>query len=137
MAEPVATPAEVLKLTGATVDADGIEAATTIIEVFAGRDPEVWSKLRARDQRHLKLAVIYQAGWLASHPEALGMMDVDSFSQLDQSASPRDSAALVLAPLAKRTLKRLSWKGIRSVPVSTPFQRKRGDDDHEGHWSAL
>ena len=137
MADPVATPEEVLKLTGASVTENDVEAAATIIEVFAGRDPEVWPKLRERDQRHLKLAVIYQAGWMAAHPEALSMMDVDSFSQLDQSASPRDSAALVLAPLAKRTLKRLSWKGIRSVPVSTAFQRKRGDDDHEGHWSAL
>lgn len=136
MADPIATPEEVLKLTGATVDAEAIEAATTIIELYVGRDPEVWPKLRERDQRHLKLAVIYQAGWLAHHPEAYSMMDVESFSQLDQSASPRDSAALTLAPLAKRALKRLSWKGIRSVPITTAFQRKRSDD-HEGYWSAL
>jgi len=131
------TPAEVETLTGVAVSTGDLAVSRTVVEVHAGRNQDVWPYLKASDQRSLKLAVAFQAAWFTSHPEALGSMDVASISQLDQSITPRDAEALTLAPLARRMLKRLSWRGIRAVPIVTDFQRTHVDTDHAGYWGAL
>lgn len=135
--DPITTPEDVERLTRATVDAETIDVAAGIIELVAGRSTEVWSKLRPGDQRILKQATAYQAAWIASHPEAFTAMDVSYFQQLDQRVDLRGPDSLYLAPLAKRALKRLSWRGIRSVPLSTDFTRRPELGDHEGYWSPL
>lgn len=134
----IITPSEVATLTGATVTAGEVSVAEAVIEVHAGRNASVWPHLGAGDLRVLKLAVAFEAVWLQAHPEALGSMDVSSASQLDQSLTPRDVTALTLSPLARRTLKRLSWRGIRSVSLRTDFQRLgASDDEADSLWSRL
>ena len=136
---PITTPAEVETLTGSTVTEANITVASSIVEVHAGRNQDVWPHLKAADARTLKLAVAFQAAWLTAHPDALTRMDVDSMSQLDQSITPRAAESLTLAPLARRMLKRLSWRGIRSVPLTTDFQRTTPSDDDvaDPYWSPL
>lgn len=134
----IPTPAEVTALTGVTVEQVTIDVAATYIEVYSGRHVDLWPHLSASDQRTLKLALAFQAAWLHVHPEALTAMDVASFGQLDQNVSYHEDAARTqLSALTRRLLKQLSWKGIRSVSVTTDFQRGGVDDDHAGAWSPL
>lgn len=135
---PITTPAEVETLTGTSVTAGEVALAEAVVEVYAGRSPLVWEHLSAGDLRTLKLAVAFEAVWLRAHPEALGSMDVESTEQLDQSVTPRGAGALTLAPLAARTLRRLSWRGVRSIPVRTVFQHSGAEDDvSDSLWSPL
>lgn len=131
------TPAEVETLTGRTPTADTITLAETVMDIHAGRAQEVWPYLSDADQRTLRYAIAFQAVWLDAHPEAVSSMDVESASQLDQSVTPTDADALTLAPLARRVLRRLSWRRRSgSITLTTAFQRDVVTEDDE-EWSPL
>lgn len=131
------TPSEVSTLTGRTPSADTITLAETVMDVHAGRAQEVWPYLSDADQRTLRYAIAFQAVWLDAHPEAVSSMDVESASQLDQSVTPTDADALTLAPLARRVLRRLSWRRRSgSLTLTTAFQRDVVTEDDE-EWSPL
>jgi hypothetical protein len=135
----VATPEDVANLTGAVVTEPQLIQAQGLVEVSCGRPWETWANASTIDRRKLKLAVVYQSAWMLAHPEAFTSLDATSFSQLDQSVTVRDSDSLTLSPLAKKLLRRLSWRrSVRTIPLTTSFQRTPDpDDDHAGHWSAL
>lgn len=67
-----------------------------------------------RDLYWLRQAVAFQAAWLADTPDYLERNDVESASQDGQSVTLKQDA-LVLAPLARRAIKKLSWRGSRSI----------------------
>jgi hypothetical protein len=132
------TPQEVMNLTGINVTESGITSASGVIELYCGRPQAIWSSLKPRDRRTLKLAVIFQAAWLASHPEAFTAVDAESYQQLDQRVDLRDGTAMVLAPLAKRALRSLSWRATRSIPVDSAFQESGAASDYDaGNWQPL
>lgn len=123
MADPVepeaeaswCTVAEVAGITGKTVTvvdrnlaAFSVELTTGLIESTAHVD------LKRRDAYWLRQAVAFQAAWLSETPDYLERNDVSAASQDGQSVTLKPDA-LVLAPLARRALKRLSWRGTRSV----------------------
>lgn len=120
------TREEVVNLTGVNVGEADIARAQALIELVAGRTVE---EVGTRDAKWLNLAMVYQAAWMDSHPEVFSSMDVASISQLDLSISFRDeSEAQYLSPLARRALRRCSWKGTRSIPVNSHFLRYTYDD---------
>lgn len=131
----IATVDDVASLTGVRVTDPALLMAHAVVEVYAGRPQEVWAHLKPSDQRSLKLATAYQAAWMDAHPEAFSTMDVTSAAQLDHSFAPRDADSLTLAPLAKRVLARLSWRGIRSVAVSTDLGHSEFEPEHD--WRPL
>lgn len=108
-------------ITGVSVTAVKITQAQAMIELFSGVTEEY--KLRPRDVRHLKMAVAYQAAWLEGQIDVTTRTDVGQATQDEMSftyATDKPDAA-VLAPLAHRALRRLSWKGNRSVRLRRPM----------------
>lgn len=111
-----ATAVDVKALTGATVSDALIDQATGVIELTSGGrlarlDPEHVSE---RNFDWLRRAVSYQAAWMDAHPDYFERMDVADLDQDGVVATFRPDS-LVLAPLARRCLKRLSWRGVRTI----------------------
>jgi hypothetical protein len=113
-----ATVSDVKSLTGAdvteltrTLAAQAIELKTGAIEVVT----TARTLVSDRDQYWLKLAVCYQAAWLNEQPDYLERSAVANLSQDGQSATMGNPDWLVLAPLARTAIKRLSWRGARQL----------------------
>lgn len=118
---PWAEAADVATVTGKTVTADDVKLAISAIELVTGLINEVERPdITRRDLYWLRQAVCFQAAWVADTPDYLERNDVAAASADGQSATGQHGDWLVLAPLARRALKRLSWRGtrtIRPVPV--------------------
>lgn len=113
---PWATTADVLTYTGATVADADVTRAQALIEVAVARAEADIDAGAVTDLRYLRMAVAYQAAWMASHPEVFTEADVEAVSVEGHSQSNRlDPSALWLAPLARKAMSRLSWRGSRSV----------------------
>lgn len=109
------TVADVATVTGKTVTVTDRNLAAFAIELVTGAIESVARvDLSRRDAYWLRQAVAFQAAWLADTPDYLERNDVDAASQDGQSVTLKPDA-LVIAPLAKRALKRLSWRGARSI----------------------
>lgn len=114
-----ATIAEITTLTGVTVNettrglaAQSIETKTGLIEgTLAAR-----TDISDRDLYFLKLACAYQAAWLQAQPDFLTRNDVSAVSADGQSATGR-ADWLTLSPMARSSIKRLSWAGTRSMLI--------------------
>lgn len=115
-----ATGADVVTLTGHPADDEKIAIAQILIEMFVGRTEDT-ADIGADDLAWLKRAVAYQAVWLEGQPDLFTRLDVTQLSQDGMQAAFKGDG-LVLAPLAKRAIRQLSWKGgTRSISVE-PFQ---------------
>lgn len=115
-------------ITGVAVTADHVIQAQAMIELFSGVTEQY--KLRARDTRHLKMAVAYQAAWVAGQIDVTTRSDVSQVTQDKMSFTNANPDAAVLAPLAQRALKRLSWKTNRSVRLRRPV-----DPNERRNWT--
>jgi hypothetical protein len=110
---PWATVADVHTLTGKTVTQEVRDQAAATIELHTGAIEAVErTDITDRDRYWLKLAVAYQAAWLP--PDLFERNDVDAAAQDGESASFRPDAH-TLGPLARKALKRLSWRGPRAI----------------------
>lgn len=124
-----ATIAEITTLTGVTVDAttrglaaQSIETKTGLIEgTLAAR-----TDISDRDLYWLKLACAWQAAWLQAQPDFLTRNDVSAVSVDGQSATGR-ADWLTLSPMARTSIKRLSWVGTRSMLIGSPAARLVSD----------
>ncbi|MFB7111731.1 hypothetical protein [Streptomyces sp. NPDC056291] len=118
-----ATTADVLDITGVTVTEAQLTRAQHVIDMVSGRTYDIHDLLvaenRRRDLYWLKLAVAYQAAWMIAQPDMFTRMNVTRVDQ-DMSEAEMGASALVLAPLARRALNRLSWRGTRSLQVQRP-----------------
>lgn len=117
---PWATPAEVVEITGITVDDEQLGRAQTTIELFVGRIESELStaNMSAMSLAWLKRAVAYQAAWMADQPDLFTHKAVNRVSQDGASVDLKPDAQM-LAPFAKRALKKLGWKGTRSIYTPT------------------
>lgn len=140
-----ATAAEVSAITGKTVSAENVALASSIISTFSGADVEAPAEsITAVDRRHLKRATAWQAAWLASKPGLITERESAESITSDTQAITRGSRDdALLAPLAQRELKSLSWVGTRSVivrgPRATPANMNflNEESDVYGHWRDL
>lgn len=125
-----ADEAYTLSITGVTVTAAKVTQAQAMIELFAGVTEQY--KLTARDTRHLRMAVAYHAAWLTGQIDVASRTDVTQVTQDEMSFTYQNADGAVLAPLAQRALKRLSWKTNRSVRLRRPVDvLERRDFDQE------
>ena len=112
-AEPWATILDVQQTTGRNVSEAVRNIAAQTIELHVGLIEQVErTDISGRDRYFLKLAVCYQAAWVAAAPDLFERSDVSTAGQDGESAAYRPDAH-TLAPLARKAIKRLSWRGPR------------------------
>lgn len=122
------TTDDVLLLTGKTVTDAQLAQASAALELHVGRtyfetvsNPDGGSvKVGRRDREWLKRACAYQAAWMLAQPDMYQRLDMDALASTGRPISLKDRA-LVLAPLARRALQRVSWLRSRSLHARTPF----------------
>jgi hypothetical protein len=120
-----ATTDEVAAITGVdetTITDEAINRAQYIIDMTSGRSfamkQLLESHLHQRDLYYLKLATAYQTVWMMAQPDMFTRSDLGNPIQQDKGLSVSFMpGGTTLAPLAKRALRRLSWKGSRSQMI--------------------
>lgn len=115
-----ATTADVTTYTGVDVTTAQLIQASGTIDIAAGRTYADVSRIGTRDAYWLKLALCYQAAWLAAQFDAFQRMDIDSLGQ-SRSLTKFGPNAMTLGPHTKKALKRISWLKSRSLHIQSPF----------------
>jgi len=111
---------DVTEMTGVVVSAEVLAQADSIVTIYCGRTADLKDQLRKRDQYWLAQATAWQAAWLAGQA---GVTARNLGTRIDTEGLSVDHAAeyeVVLAPLAARALRNLSWKSSRTVRVAVP-----------------
>lgn len=116
--------AAVKTVTGRDVDEVDLALAQASIELHVGRFAD--DPVGARDARWLRQAVAFQAAWLPDQPDYLERRDTTSEGADGQTVAHRNADSVTLAPLARKALRRLSFRGNRSVALE---QRGPSSDD--------
>ena len=114
-----ASTSDVIAYTGVNATAAQVDQAQAVIEMFADTttDASNAGNISPKNLRLLKQAVAYQAAWITQHPDAFTNVDLTNFNQDQVSGTLAHANALILAPLAKRCVDRLSWKRIRPLKI--------------------
>lgn len=119
------SPGEVLSLTGVAVTEAQLAYAQGVIDIYSGTTTAAIDDIGDRDLRLLKMAAGYQAVWQIQQVDVTSRSDVTDVSQDGMSFKPLDADALVLAPLARRCLERLSWLKSRALGVRHQHSARR------------
>jgi len=155
---PWATIADVQTITGVTVTQAVLDRSHLLVETLIDRTEAMIGNAaafgtaedyegRPQDLRRLKTAVAWQAAHLtsAATPLAGQIGGVAAISQPDLSITFKDGAddlRRMFSPLVLSTLRKLSWRRNRSVPIASGATRSvfdPEDDDMHGernqsHW---
>ncbi len=108
-----ATIADVDDVAGVTVTAKELRIARGIIENVVGLFESVdRPDLSDRDKEWLRRAVCYEAAFVKDNPDLFSRIDVTSASQDGESVAFRNVDAHFLSPLARKCIRRLSWRGL-------------------------
>lgn len=137
------TPDKALVWTGEDVTPEELERASGVIELYAGRlQEEPAEAITVVDRRWLAQATAYQAVWMRGKPGLMTQRESHTSSSADGVAVTRESdSQIMLAPLASRCLRNLSWVGTRSttqlpvVPLKGSILSERADPFHA--WKPL
>lgn len=121
MAAAWASAADVINATGVTVTEAQLVQAQDDIEIATGRIYTDTDRLRARDLYWLGKAVARQAAWIAGQFGLETRLDATQIQQ-DGVSTTLQGDGLVLAPMAARALKRVSWMRSRTVHVRSPIE---------------
>jgi hypothetical protein len=117
-------------ITGELPSDTDLAVASSIIEMVAGvfadaveeTAPEagdaVAQYIADRDLRWLRMACAWQSVWVKAHPDLMER-DLTSTESADGQSAAWLADGQILAPLAKRALRNLSWRGTRSIGIST------------------
>lgn len=143
MVDAWASVQTVADTTGAMVTDAQLAQAQDDIEIATGRIFADTPRLRQRDLYWLGRAVARQAAWAAGQFGLETRLDATQIQQ-DQVSTLLAGDGLVLAPMASRALKRVSWMRSRTVHVRAPIEGfglggnflAEGNDDLE-HWTPL
>jgi hypothetical protein len=109
---------DVQTITGVIVTDVDRNTAANVIEMLTGLIEEVArTDISDRDRYWLKLATAYQTAFVAATPDFRERLAVSSYSDSGQSMTLMDRDAHILAPLARRAIKRLSWRGPRGINI--------------------
>lgn len=118
-----ATPVEATAITGLNITQSEIDIAQAILEIWVGIiETDRIANMKSRDISYLKKSVAYQAAWMKSKPELFGRSDVDQVIQDSFQYTKADQDTHVLAPLAKASIMKLSWRRARTIDPLTPDQ---------------
>jgi hypothetical protein len=133
-----ATAQDVTDSTGVTVTDQQLVQAQKAVEVFSNRIFGDEARMRTRDLYWLGQAVAHQAAWIAGQFGLETRLDATQIQQ-DQVSTTLQGDGLVLAPMAARALKRVSWMRSRTVHIRSAVEGAGpivgdaltdGSDDH-------
>jgi hypothetical protein len=116
-----ATPQDVIDCTRVSVTDDVLRQAQKNIEVFSGRIYLDTDRIRTRDLYWLGQAVAYQAAWIAGQFGLETRLDATQIQQ-DQVSSTLKEDGLTLAPMAAKSLRRVSWMRSRTVHIRSAVE---------------
>lgn len=149
MGAPWASVTDVAEITGVTVTDPQLLLAQNVVELRVGRTSDA-TGIGARDLRWLRRAVAYQAVWAAEQPDLLTRSETEGAVIQDGVHINQSAQAQQMAPLALVALRRLSWRGNRTVQAASTLAGPirglanpaalavGGVFDYEGyeHWSS-
>lgn len=144
-----ATAADVLSVTGVTVQSVDVAYAQAVVETYCGRTfegSEANDSIRPKDLVWLKKAVCFQAVWQVQQPGYYGRHAIKEVNQdgaqvvYTGSSEGNNSALVMLAPLAARAIKNISWMRSRTIKIKPPsyegehpsYGDYKRNDDHPG-----
>lgn len=117
-----ATPADVLNLLDQEVTNSLVIVANTIIEILSARIYTLAApRTGTRDIEWMKRAVAFEAVWITGQPDFFTRLDVNAITEGRRSIGVKE-LSMILAPMAKMALRRVSWLRTRSLHVRSPFQ---------------
>lgn len=116
-----ATAQDVIDATGVTVTDQQLAQAQSDIEIFTNRIYADTARIRTRDLYWLGRAVARQAAWQAGQFGLETRLDATQIQQ-DQVSSMLTGDGLVLAPMAARALRRVSWMRSRTVHIRSAVE---------------
>lgn len=115
------TVQDVIASTGVSVTDVQLAQAQSDIEIFTNRIYADTARIRTRDLHWLGQAVARQAAWIAGQFGLETRLDATQIQQ-DQVSSTLTGDGLVLAPMAARALKRVSWMRSRTVHIRSAVE---------------
>ncbi|TXJ78626.1 hypothetical protein E2C11_16600 [Streptomyces lavendulae] len=121
MVDAWCTVQDVTGATGVTVTDAQLAQAQADIEIFSNRIYTDTDRIRTRDLYWLGRAVARQAAWLAGQFGLETRLDATQIQQ-DQVSTTLQGDGLVLAPMARRALQRVSWMRSRTVHVRSAIE---------------
>jgi hypothetical protein len=133
-----ATAQQVTDTTGVSVTDAQLAQAQDDIEIFTNRIYTDTPRIRTRDLYWLGRAVARQAAWLAGQFGLETRLDATQIQQ-DQVSTTLAGDGLVLAPMAARALRKVSWMRSRTVHIRSAIEGSGpivgdalsyGSDDH-------
>lgn len=136
-----ASISETLSYTRISVSQEDLDAAQAMIELFSDvvynqtADASGAPTIGAKNFRLLKMAVAYQAAWMTDHPDLFTHTDIQSINQDGIFYVHSNENSYLLAPMARRCIKRLSWmrsKTIRVKPANRSLFGRRVIDGNNG-----
>ncbi|WP_225825600.1 hypothetical protein [Streptomyces naphthomycinicus] len=116
-----ATAQQVIDTTGVSVTDAQLAQAQDDIEIFTNRIYEDTPRIRTRDLYWLGRAVARQAAWIAGQFGLETRLDATQIQQ-DQVSTTLQGDGLVLAPMAARALRRVSWMRSRTVHIRSAVE---------------
>lgn len=118
-----ASIAETLAYTRINVEQEDIDSAQAMIELFADVIYDQSAKMSTKNLRLLKMAVAYQAAWMIDHPDVFTHVDIGSINQDGIFFVQAHENAMLIAPMARRALSRLSWNRTRNIKIRPSTNR--------------
>lgn len=123
-----ATADQALGFTGITVTAQQLLVASSLITLYSEADfAQEANTILTRDRYWLAMATSYQAVWMPSKPGLLQLRESHKDTSADGVRTSRQSDSdIMLAPLAARALRNLSWIKGRDVSYANIRRRVKG-----------
>ncbi|MDX3230626.1 hypothetical protein [Streptomyces sp. ME19-01-6] len=121
MVDAWATTQQVTDAMGVSVTDAQLAQAQATVEVFCNRLYADTERIRPRDVYWLGRAVAFQAAWLKGQYDITTRLDSSQVQQ-DGVVASLGEHAMVLAPMAARALRRISWMRSRTLHVRSPFE---------------
>lgn len=121
-----ATISEVLSYTRISVEQEDLDSAQVMIEIFADVVYGQTAQISTKNLRLLKMAVAYQAAWMTEHPDLFTHTDIQSINQDGIFYVHQHENSYLLAPMARRCIKRLSWNRNKNIKIRPSTRRLVG-----------
>lgn len=118
--------AGVAAITGFTPTTPQLTQAQAVIDIYSNCTTAASAGLSKRDLNWLGQALAWQATWMPSQPGYAQRRTAERVSQDGLDIRTRSQSEQMLAPLAERALRNLSWKASRTTRMPVVGTRPNG-----------